>query len=64
MNLSKIFAISSALLLTGCATAPTVISDYCQNYTIIKPSRKDTPGTLQQVATENAKYRGVCPAAK
>jgi hypothetical protein len=56
-----ILGISGALLLAGCATAPIVVSDYCQNYTVIKPSRSDTPGTLKQIATENAKYRGVCP---
>jgi hypothetical protein len=64
VNLSKISAISGALLLGGCATAPTVISDYCQSYKIIRPSRSDTPGTLKQVATENGKYRAVCPARK
>jgi hypothetical protein len=64
VSLNKIFAISLVLLLAGCATAPTVISDYCQNYRIIRPSRSDTPDTLKQVATENAKYRAVCPARK
>lgn len=49
------------LLLGGCATKPQlVVSDYCENATIIRPSRQDTPGTLRQIASNNAKYRGVC----
>lgn len=42
--------------------SPTVISDFCQSYTIIRPSRSDTPDTLKQIATANAKYRAVCSA--
>lgn len=57
-----IFGIS--LLLCGCATTPTVISDYCGSYQTIRPSRKDTPDTLRQVARENAKWRSVCEVKK
>lgn len=51
--------------LGGFAGSPQlVISDYCQSYTIIKPSRKDTIETLRQVATENAKWRSQCQPKK
>jgi uncharacterized lipoprotein YajG len=64
VSLSKIFALTSAALLAGCATTPTVISDYCQSYRVIQPSRKDTADTLRQIATENAKFRAVCAPGK
>jgi hypothetical protein len=62
VNLSKIFAISLiALLPAGCVTTQTVVSDFCQDSRIIKPSRKDTPDTLRQIATANARFRALCP---
>lgn len=44
--------------------SPTVVSDFCQNTRIFRPSRQDTPDTLRQVATANAKYRALCPKRK
>lgn len=64
MNLKAIFAISLAALPATCGADRIVISDYCQGYRIIRPSRQDTPGTLQQVATENAKWRASCALQK
>jgi len=37
--------------------APVAINNYGQECRIIQPSRSDTPGTLRQVATENARCR-------
>ena len=40
--------------------APSVVNNYAQECRIIRPSKGDTPITLRQVATENAR----CRAAK
>lgn len=61
MSLSKIFAISLIALPAGCVTTQTVVSDFCQDSGLIKPSRKDTPDTLKQIATANARFRALCP---
>lgn len=37
--------------------APTAINNYGQECRVIRPSKQDTPGTLRQVATENARCR-------
>lgn len=50
-----------ALGISGCATRPIVISDYCSSYERISASRKDTTGTLRQVLRENSKYEAACP---
>lgn len=44
-----------------CQTTSQVnISEYCQIANPIKASRKDTDGTLRQIARENAKFREFC----
>lgn len=56
-------AVILLFLLSGCATLEkpsVVISDYCGNAGVIRPSRADTPGTLRQIAKNNAKYRALC----
>lgn len=39
---------------------PAIVSDYCQSYQIIRPSRRDTDDTQRQIATANARFRSVC----
>jgi hypothetical protein len=64
VNLKAISAISGTLMLATCSADRVVISDYCQSYSVIKPSRTDTADTLRQIARENAKWRAVCSQAK
>lgn len=58
----RITVLLGVILTGGCANMATVVSDYCQNSGIIRPSRRDTPGTLRQVAVANEKYRSLCVA--
>lgn len=37
--------------------APVVVNNYATECRIMRPSRNDTPGTLRQIATENARCR-------
>lgn len=60
MSLLRTMTLGISLLLGGCATGQVVVDSYCQSYSIIRPSRKDTPDTLKQVLRENNKYRSVC----
>ncbi len=41
---------------------PIVVSDLCATAKIIVASRRDTPETLRQVRTANAKIRRLCPS--
>ena len=59
------------LALGGCKTIGdwlqpprVVISDYCLNDRIIRPSRADTADTIKQVASHNARYRAACIPAE
>ena len=38
-------------------SSPTIVNNYGQECAIIRPSKKDTDGTLQQIARENARCR-------
>lgn len=54
----KCFGIALIVAILECEQPkPAVVSDYAAGCTIIRPSRKDTPETLRQVATANEKCR-------
>ena len=57
-----LIALATALL-TGCATGTSVIDTSCSAFFIIRPSRLDTPETLDQIGLHNETYRRVCPDA-
>lgn len=43
---------------------PTVVSDFCSSGKLIIASRQDTPETLSQIRTHNAKIHAHCDAKK
>jgi hypothetical protein len=51
-----------ALLLPGCqTTTPISVTDTsCRSFVGIHYSRKDTPGTIQQVREHNAAFDALC----
>jgi hypothetical protein len=49
--------------ISGCAhqqKAPPLIDGVCGAFSIINPSRADTPGTKRQVLAHNEIYRATC----
>lgn len=62
MKIAHAFAILWAALLSGCTTSPVTVSgdNYCRLSRNITYSRKDSPGTVRQVRSHNARYDRIC----
>jgi hypothetical protein len=58
-KLSLLLVLVLVLVLTACAK-PTFVLTECIAFDIIRPSRLDTKGTLEQVAEHNAAWRASC----
>ena len=62
-KLSLLLALVLLLVLTACAK-PTFVTSECIIFDVIKPSRLDTRGTLEQVAEHNAAWRAACDGSR
>ena len=66
-RLKPLAILSSAFLLTGCAT-PTLgtsgpTDSACKSFAIIRASKADTPDTKRQVIGHNRAYEAICREA-
>ncbi len=66
-KLKPLGILSSAFLLTGCATGTFAIDgptdSACKSFKIIRASKSDTADTRRQVIGHNRAYEAICPGS-
>lgn len=54
---------AATIAISGCATTRQEVPDVsCSSFSVIRPSRADTPETKRQVLIHNQTWRAMCEA--